>query len=247
MSEGEREHDDGAWSAAVGTRTRWAIAFLIGLATVTAAGYGWRAAQIGSTAAYDDRQSISETIAVEQARVERAVALADQAREYVRYRADYVTAAALDREAARLAAAGSAREAAAARTEARQLRLGATRRAAEAGVFGRATIGSDQLTPTATPRPFDYRARGRALEIEASASIDSPANLDPDRWAAEAVSIRDRIGGLARWAFLMLVAVLLYTVAEVTATRRLVTYALVGIGLAFYTAGLVGGLTTYFF
>jgi hypothetical protein len=246
VSESEREQDQGGGSAA-DTRTRWAIAFLIGLATVTAAGYGWRAAQIGSTAAYDDRQSISETIAVEQERVERAVALADQAREYVRYRADYVTAAALDREAARLASRGAAREAEAARAEALQLRLGATRRAAEAGVFGRATIGSDQLTPTATPLPFDYRERARALEIEASASIDSPANLDPDRWAAEAVAIRDRIGGLTRWAFLMLVAVLLYTVAEVATVRRPVTYALVGVGLTVYTLGLVGGLTTYFF
>ena len=227
--------------------TRWAIAFLIGLATVTAAGYGWRAAQIGSTAAFDDRQSISDTIAVEQAGVERAVTLADQAREYVRYRADYVTAAALDRTAARLAAAGAAGQASLAHAEARQLRLGATRRAAQAGVFGRATIGSDQLVPTSAPRPFDYRARGRALEIEASASIDSPANLDPDRWAAEAVSIRDRMGGLTRWAFLMLAAVLLYTVAEVATTRRSVTYALVGVGLAVYAVGLVGGLSTSFF
>jgi len=230
-----------------GVRTRWAIAFLIGLSTVSAAGYGWRAAQIGSTAAFDDRQSISETIAVEQARVERAVTLGDQAREYVRYRADYVAAAAFDREAARLAASGAGREAAASRTAARQLRLGATRRAVEAGVFGRATIGVDQLTPAAAPRPFDYRARARALEIEASASIDSPANLDPDRWAAEAVSIRDRIGGLMRWAFLMLIAVLLYTVAEVATTRKRTAYALVGVGLAVYAVGLVGGLSTYFF
>jgi hypothetical protein len=246
LSEGTRDQEGGR-NAETGRRTRWVIAFLIGLATVTAAGYGWRAAQIGSTAAFDDRQSISETIAVEQARVERAVALAGQAREYVRYRADYVTADALDRDAARLAAAGAATEAAVARAEARQLRLGATRRAAEAGVFGRATIGTDQLAPTATPRPFDYRARGRALEIEASASIDSAANLDPDRWAAEAVSIRERVGGLTGWAFLMLVAVLLYTVAEVATNRARVTYSLIGVGLAVYVAGLVGGLSTYFF
>jgi len=247
MREDECDQNGRRDAAATGIRTRWAIAFLIGLATVTAAGYGWRAAQIGSTAAFDDRQSISETIAVEQARVERAVTLADQAREYVRYRADYVTAAALDRAADRLAASGAEREAAVSRAEARQLRLGATRRAAEAGVFGRATIGADQLTPTATPRLFDYRARGRALEIEASASIDSPANLDPDRWATEAVAIRDRVSGLTRWAFLMLAAVLLYTVAEVATTRRRVTYALAGVGLATYAIGLVGGLSTYFF
>ena len=48
---------------------KWAIAFLIGLATVTAASFTWRAAQIGSTAAYDDRQSISETVRSEQGEV----------------------------------------------------------------------------------------------------------------------------------------------------------------------------------
>jgi hypothetical protein len=247
MSDGERSGDGGRDAAERGTGARWLIAFLIGLATVTAAGYAWRAAQIGSTAAFDDRQSISETIAVGQGRVQRAVTVAGQAREYVRYRADYVTAAALDREAARLRAAGDTKRAEDAHAEARELRLGATRRAADAGVFGRATIGSALLTPTVTPRPFDYRASARALEVEASASIDSPANLDPDRWAAEAAGIRDRIGGLTRWAFLILVAVLAYTLAEVAATRRLVTYALVGAGLAFYLVGLVGGLTTYFF
>ena len=109
---------------------------------MTAAGFGWRAAQIGSTAAYDDRQSIGETVSVEQATVERAVTVAAQAREYVRYRADYAVAAALDREAARLAVRGAGRLAAVSRGEAAGLREGATRRAAEAGVFGRFTIQS---------------------------------------------------------------------------------------------------------
>src|SRR3954452_4342697 len=84
-------------------RARWAVAFLIGLATVTATGFGWRAAQIGSTAAFDDRQSISQTIEVEQQRVEREIAIADQTREYARYRADYAVAAALDRRRGRVA------------------------------------------------------------------------------------------------------------------------------------------------
>ena len=65
------------------------------------------AAQIGSTASYEDRQSISETVAVEAGRRRAGGTVAGDAREYVRYRADYVVAAALDREAARLAAAGS--------------------------------------------------------------------------------------------------------------------------------------------
>jgi hypothetical protein len=232
--------------AMISIRLGWTIAFLIGVATVTAAGFGWRAAQIGSTAAYDDRQSIGETVAVEQATVERAITVAADAREYVRYRADYAVAAALDREAARLAAAGAGRLASVSRGEARELRLGATRRAAQAGVFGSSTIGSDLLRPTATPRPFDYRARARALAAEKSAAIDSPANLNPDHWARAALDIRERVRGLTRWAFLLLIAVLVYTAAEVT-TRRRTAYALVCCGFAIYLAGLIGGLTTVFF
>ncbi len=231
---------------AVDTRLRWTIAFLIGLATVTAAGFGWRVAQIGSTAAYDDRQSIGETVSVEQARVERAVTVAAQAREYVRYRADYAAAAALDREARQLAAGGAARLAAVSQGEAGALREGATRRAAEAGVFGRFTIGTDLLRPTTQPRSFDYRARARELAADMSTGLDSPANLDPDHWARAAEHIRNRMKSLTRWAFLVLVAVFFYTAAEV-ATRRRVVYVLLGCGLAIYLGGLAIALSTVFF
>lgn len=229
-----------------GSRLRWGIAFLIGLASVTAAGLGWRAAQIGSTAAYDDRQSISETIAVEQARVQRAATLASDAREYARYRADYAVAAALDREATRLTARGSSDLAAVSHGEAEALREGATRRAVAAGVFGRTTIGTDLLASTRQPRPFDYVARARALKVEASASLDSPGNLDPEGWAKEARDIRVRVNGLIRWAFFVLIAVLLYTLAEVS-TRRRAAFAFAGAGLVVYVAALAGGLGTVFF
>jgi hypothetical protein len=230
----------------IGTRVRWTIAFLIGLATVTAAGFGWRAAQIGSTAAYDDRQSIGETVRVEQGRVQRSITVAGEAREYGQYRADYAVAAALDREADRLAAAGAAQLAAVSRGEAAALREGATRRAAAAGVFGRSTIGSDLLRPTPTPRSFDFATRQQALAAEASAALDSPGNLDPDRWALAAVHIRTRVNGLIHWAFLMLLAVFLYTLAEVS-TRARVTYVFLGAGIAVYAAGVASALSTVFF
>jgi hypothetical protein len=227
-------------------RVSWAIAFLIGLATVTAAGFGWRAAQIGSTAAYDDRQSIGETVSVEQARVARAVTVAGQAREYVRYRADYAVAAALDREAGNLSASGAGRLAAVSRGEAASLREGATRRAAQAGVFGPFTIDTDLLHPTAKPRSFDYRVRGRQLAADMSAGLDSPASLEPNSWAEAAVHIRHRMRGLTRWAFLVVIAIFFYTAAEV-ASRPRVTYVLLGCGLALYIAGLTVALSTTFF
>ncbi|MGE5274293.1 MAG: hypothetical protein ACM3QU_11130 [Verrucomicrobiota bacterium] len=183
---------------------------------------------------------------MEQGVVARAVAVAADAREYVRYRADHAVAAALDREAARLAAAGAGGSAAVSRGEADALRLGATRRAAEAGVFGRFTIGSDLLRPTATLRPFDYKARASALAAEESTALGSPASLDPGHWARAANDIRVRVRTLTRWAFVMLVAVLLYTAAEVSRRRR-VGYALAAGGLTVYLTGLVIGLTTVFF
>ncbi len=228
------------------TRVHWAIAFLIGLATVTATTFGWRAAQIGSTAAYEDRQSISETIAVEEEAVALRETVTAQAREYARYLADYRVAAALDREAVRLAQAGSDALARVSRSEAVALRLGATRRAAEAGVFGRSSIGDEVLTPRLRPRPFDVQERTRALAAERSASLDSPGNLDPDRWARSAEEIRVRINGLVRWSFVLLVSVLLYTLAEVSQRWRAVV-GLTCLGLVVYVVGLVGGLTTVFF
>jgi hypothetical protein len=213
---------------------------------VTAAVFGWRAAQIGSTAAYDDRQSISETVAVQQAKIQTAVEVAAEAQEYERYRADYTVAAALDREADRLAANGDVGLAAVSRGEAAALREGATRRAAAAGVFGRFTIGTDLLRPTAKPRSFDYKARAQALATEQSTGLDSPASLNPARWAAAAVHIRARMNDLTHWALLSIAAVLLYTVAEVT-TRPWVAWTTLACGFAVYLAALVGALSTVFF
>ena len=70
--------------------------------------------------------------------------------------------------------------------------------------------------------------------------------LDPDGWAADAVAIRVRVNGLIRWAFVVLVAVLLYTIAEVSRRMRAM-YLLAGLGIVVYLTGLVGGLSTVFF
>jgi hypothetical protein len=210
---------------------RWAILFLVGVASVTATAFGWRAAQIGSDAAFDDRQSISETVRVEQGKVEDTLAVAAQEREYGRYRADYAVAAALDRDGQRVQAAS--------------LRRGATRRAASLGVFGPFSIGDDLVRPRHEPRPFNRAARARALAAEESSALDSPGSLDPDRWAAAATAIRVRVNGLTRWALVVLLAIPLYTVAEMGRRRRTM-YAFGAAGLVVYLVGLVGGLTSVF-
>jgi hypothetical protein len=210
---------------------RWAILFLVGVATVTATAFGWRSAQIGSTAAFDDRQSIGETVAVEQGVLQRSGTVALETREYERYRADYAVAAAFDRR-------GNSRQANA-------LRLGATRRAAAAGVFGSPTIGDELLHPHAAARPFDVAARTRALASEGSTELDSAAALDPDHWAESATAIRARTRGLTRWGLIVLIAVPLLTIAE-TSRRRRAVYGFAAVGVAVYLTGLIGGLTQVF-
>lgn len=229
------------------TRQQWIVAFLIGTATVLAALFGWRAAQIGSTAAFDDRQSISETIKVEQQQIDVGIGVAGDAREYSRYLADYGVAAELDNQATALARAGDAAAAASARAEADELRRSATERAADAGIFGRFSIQDDLRTPSPVPRPFDVDERAAARAAELSTGLGSPGALDPDAWAAQAEGIRDRIQGLAAWSFILLCAVLLFTAGQVNSERRPVFYACMGVGVVALLAGAIGGFTLDFF
>ena len=229
------------------TAQQWVVAFLIGSATVLAAIFGWRAAAIGSTAAFDDRQSISETTKVEQQRIDIGIGVVGDTREYNRYLADYAIAAELDNQAAALAAAGRAAAAAGNRREARVLRESATERAADAGVFGRFTIQDDLTRPAATPRPFSLEGRVTARAAEVSTGFDSPGKLDPDNWADESEGIRDRIQGLAAWSFMLLGALLLFTVGQVNTHRRPVFYACMTLGVIVLLTGAIVGFSVDFY
>ena len=229
------------------TAKQWVIALLIGLSTVFAAGYGWRAAAIGSTAAYNDRQSISETIALQGERIDVSLAVGNDTREYTAYLADYAAAAELDNQAQALARAGDNQSAGQARRQAQFLRRSATQRAADSGVFGESTIADDLAQPTENPRPYSFRNQLRARTVQQQTSPTSPGELNPDRWAEESEGIRDRINGLAVWALVMLLAVLLFTVAEANSARRSLSYGAMGIGALVLVIGAVGGLTVDFF
>lgn len=229
------------------TAQQWVVAFLIGTATVLAAAFGWRAAAIGSTAAFDDRQSISETLASERQTLDVGLGAANDNLDYTRYLADYAVAAELDNQADALEEAGRGAAASDARREAQLLRRSSTRRAADAGVFGRYSIAGDLAQPSATPRRFKLEDRVESRRVEAETGFNSPGQLEPDRWAQEAEGIRDRINGLAVWALIMLVAVLLFTVGEANSARRPVFYTAMALGVVVLLAGGVGGLTTDFF
>ena len=204
----------------ISVRAKWAIAFLIGLATVTAATFTWRAAQIGSTAAYDDRQSISETVRTEQGEVERTIAIAAAAREYVRYRADYGVAAALDREAARLTAAGA--DGSPTSRAPRRPRSGKAQPAARPRRACSAARRSEAISSSRAPlRAPSISRRGGGHSRRSSRPRSTRRESSTPRGSQrQADDIRDRVNGLVRFAFVIAFAVLLYTLAEVSTRRR---------------------------
>lgn len=244
---GSSDDSDGGPSGRGLTAQQWVLALLIGLATVMGAFFGWRAAAIGSTAAFDDRQSISETIKVEQQEIDVDLSVTDDTREYTRYLANYALAAELDNQAGSLAAAGNTAGAAETRREAQVLRRAATERAADSGVFGPFTIADDLREPRAEPRTFNVDERLVARRAELATAIGSPGQLDPQVWADESEAIRQRIKGLSIWIFILIFGVLMFTVAQVNSERRTVFYGFVALAVAALLVGIVGGFAADFF
>jgi hypothetical protein len=191
------------------------LALLLGMATIGAGVFSWRAGQLGSVAAFSDRQSIGQTIAQEQQQVEVALTGAMDAASYVRYVADYAEAGTLGDDARHLAAEGDDRLARQREDQANALRDAATARAGATGVFGPATAFNDILTPQRRPRAFDLSEHLDAVRADVSTDIRSPANLNPEQWASAAEALRVRVRGLALAAFLMVLAAGALTVAQV--------------------------------
>lgn len=216
------------------------IALLIGLTTVCAGLFTWRAAQIGSAAAYDDRQSVGETIKVEQQNVNVAVEAVRQANQYNLYLADYAAADELDAQAVEVAAAGGTAEAQELADVADSTRSTASLRAARAGVFGLNVLGANLEEPGAEPQPFDLDERIEELASEQATGLLSPGDLDPDQWADEANEIRSRVRTFSIWVLVLLSAVALFTTAELTVSRRLRIGA-TAVGLAVLVAAVVSG------
>lgn len=229
------------------TAQQWVVVLFIGLASVLAAFFGWRAAAIGSTAAFDDRQSISESIKVEQRDIDVSLATAQDAAEYTRYLGDYALAGELDNQAEAIAAAGDSEGAATARRRADALRRNATVRAADNGVFGPFSITGDLREPSSLPRPFDLDDQSEANATAEATAFDSAGDLNPQVWADDAEAIRDRIQGLSVWTFILLCAVLLLTIAQVNSDRRPVFYSFVALGAVALIVGAVGGFSVDFF
>ncbi|MEZ5169486.1 MAG: hypothetical protein R3A49_01910 [Acidimicrobiia bacterium] len=216
------------------------IALLIGLTTVCAGLFTWRAAQIGSTAAFDDRQAVGETIKVEQQNVNVAVEAVRQADEYNTYLSDYAVATELDAQAGAARAGGDDAEADELAEAAESTRATASLRAARAGVFGLNVLGANLEEPGVEPQPFDLTDRIEELSSEQATALLSPGVLDPDEWADEANDIRSRVRTFSLWVVVLLGAVALFTTAELTVSRRLRIGA-AGLGLIMFLTAAVTG------
>lgn len=192
---------------------------MIGIVTITAGVLTWRAGQLGSSAAFEDRQSVGQTITQQQIAVEARLGAVDDAVVYVGYVADFAEAAALDDLAAELSEQGVDTFAANFARDADQLRENASRRAKAAGVFGEETLLEQRVISPDVPLEFDIDRQVAQLEAQLTTGVTSPGVLDPDRWAAQADDTRNRVRGLRVATFALLVAVVALTVAQL-ADRR---------------------------
>ena len=235
-------------SASTGSRRLipvWFLPLLIGLVTITAGLFTWRAGQLSSTSAFEDRQSVGQTITQQRQAVEARLGAINDAVAYVGYAADYAEAGALDDLAAEIAARGATGLAASFTEQATALRQSASRIATASGVFGEQTVLSQLVAAEAEALPFDIDEQVRVLEIEQTVGVSSPGVPDPDRWAAQADATREQVRGL-RWAtLLLLVAVVGLTIAQLT-DRPLTRRIGAGFGLILYVTVVATTVATVY-
>jgi hypothetical protein len=200
-------------------RPKWLVALLIGLVTVTAGFFTWRAGQLGSSAAFEDRTSVGQTIKSEEQDIEATLGAVDDTVAYVTYVTDFAEAASLDDLAAELEAEGRSSLAATYRADATEIRQAASAAAVAAGVFGRQTVLAAEVADSTDPLPFDFDTQRARLKAELATGLRSPGPLDPDRWAAQADDTRRRVRGLRLAALVLIVGVAGLTVAELGRRR----------------------------
>jgi hypothetical protein len=220
------------------------IAFTIGLGTITAGLFAWRAGQIGSSANFDDRQSISQQVDLENVRIDVTVEASRQARQYDRYVSEFAVADGYDDDADALRTAGQEELALLAAAEAQNRREAATQRAFDSGVFDPAALANSQQV-TEEPRPFDLEQRIQSLYTERTTGLASTGELDPQALADASDASRARVRTLIQWVGVLLTAVVCLTAAQVTVSSRVRAVA-VPLGLALMLIGIVGGLTRGF-
>lgn len=211
--------------------SRWAwldlklvIVVMIGVVSVTGAVLTWQASQLGEYATDKDRQSLAETVQEQQDAAATAAQVDNEVEAFARYQEELATAEQLELQAETLRGQGRVEDAVAAEDEATERRELADSLASL--TFNLAYVVEDPNTGTLT---FDEEQRTEDLTRQRNAAF--PA--DPEQTADEADDLRDRSQRLVGWIIPLVLAILLFTVAQLVASRRL-RPAIAGAGFVVY-------------
>jgi hypothetical protein len=205
---------------------------MIGVVSVTGAVMTWQASQLGEYATDADRQALAETVRQQQDRAAVAAQVDQEVQLFARYKEQLTNAAEFERQAEQLRGRGLADDA-----------LDAEDRASEqrqlADELIRLTLGtaSDKyVSGDETIGDVTFDAELRAADLQTDRDAQFPA--DPDQTAAEGDDLRARSQRLVGWTIPLVLAVVLFTVAQLVASRRLRPFA-AGLGLAVYLGATV--------
>lgn len=211
----------------------WLVPALIGLVTISAGLVTWRAGQLGSSAAYEDRQSVGQTITQQQQVTEAGLGTTAQASAWVTYSASLAEASALEDLANEAADQGLEDVSAKLLEQADRVTTSADELAQAQGVFGTQELLRREVNPdvAAEADGFNIAQRFETLKADAASGVTSPGVLDPDAWAARADATRAQVRALRIATVFMLIAVAAYTVAELARHRsvRLAGFAIGGV------------------
>lgn len=211
----------------------WLVPALIGLVTISAGLVTWRAGQLGSAAAYQDRQSVGQTITQQQQVTEAGLGTTAQASAWVAYSASLAEAAALEDLASEAADQGRDDVAADLLEQADRVTTSANELAEAQHVFGTQELFRRETGPDAAAEDggFNIEQRFETLKTDAASGVTSPGVLDPDAWAARADETRAQVGALRLATVFLLIAVAAYTVAELARHRsaRLAGFVMGGV------------------
>jgi hypothetical protein len=192
---------------------RWNLATTVAISvlTVVGAGLAFWAATLGTRAVDGDRQSVLETVRVQQQRVADDTRVRAEASLAAAYRATLAEIQVLEEEALQARRAGRPEEAAELADRAR-LQEGVARGLTQAFPTG-------ALKGTGAGASFDLEARRRAL-AGLTIQTQEVAQLDPDRTAGDARRKRRGSVLLQGWSVALVVALALLTFARLSEPVR---------------------------
>lgn len=226
---------------AVGTARSWldlkfVIVIMIGVVSVTGAVLTWQAAQLGEYATDKDRQSLAETVQVQQDQAAVASQVDREVEAFARYKEQLATAVQLEAQAQQLRQRGQVDEAIDAEDQA-----GEERQLAESLLgLTLGNVSSRYLTGDADSAQVEFDEELRVADLARERAAQFPA--DPDQTAAEGDDLRNRSQRLVGWTIPLVLAVVLFTVAQLVASRRVRPFA-AGLGLLVYLGATVIAFT----